>query len=377
MIHDLFAGPGGWDEGLRLLSRTDVRGCDTSAPACATAMAAGHRRLLQDVTRWPSWSLESHRGRVEGLIASPPCQGFSMAGKGRGRDDSMLLLKGIQAVERGKDIDRVIERLHAYMTDDRSVLVLEPLRWALALEPEWLAWEQVPGVLPIWEMCSLVLRARGYRTFVGKLHAEQYGVPQTRTRAILMASKRIQPTRPVPTHSKFYVRDRTRLDPGVKKWVSMAEALGWGFDATMRSNYGSGGDPANRGEREITEPAPTVTSKIGRNKWQMLGAGSTAPQTAGQVPRDLDEPSHTITGKGTAVFVHSQRTGNMEWRGDPADSATKSRNDGVRVTVQEAAVLQSFRADYPWQGTKTQQFQQVSDAVPPLMAKAIVEVLIA
>ena len=40
--------------------------------------------------------------------------------------------------------------------------------------------------------------------------------------------------------------------------------------------------------------------------------------------------------------------------------------DSVRITVQEAAILQSFRADYPFQGTKTAKFRQVGDSMPPL-----------
>ncbi|WP_367132262.1 MULTISPECIES: DNA cytosine methyltransferase [Streptomyces] len=44
------------------------------------------------------------------------------------------------------------------------------------------------------------------------------------------------------------------------------------------------------------------------------------------------------------------------------------RPEGIRITAREAGILQSFPAGYPWQGTKSAQFQQIGNAVPPLMA---------
>jgi DNA (cytosine-5)-methyltransferase 1 len=48
----------------------------------------------------------------------------------------------------------------------------------------------------------------------------------------------------------------------------------------------------------------------------------------------------------------------------------------LKITQEEAAVLQGFRADYPFQGTKTARFRQIGDAVPPLLARAVIAALV-
>jgi DNA (cytosine-5)-methyltransferase 1 len=233
----------------------------------------------------------------------------------------------VSGVEDLGDLELVLDLLHRTMMDDRSLLVLEPLRWALSLQPEFLAWEQVPTVLPIWEACAKVLAAAGYSVDTGILSAEQYGVPQTRRRAILVASREGRARLPVPTHSRYHNISPDRLDDGLMPWVSMGEALHRDPGSlVLRSNYSSGG----------STPGRTAAER-------------------GRTMRHGGQPSVTITGK----FPQWSR-----------------ENGNFRITIAEASVLQSFPADYPWRGSLVEQGQQVGDAMPPLLARAIVQELL-
>lgn len=173
-VLDLFAGPGGWDLGARALGLNPI-GLELDDAACATRRAAGLRTMQCDVAAIglkAGWL----QTPVRGLIASPPCQAWSMAGKGGGRRDKEHVVRC--AGELAANVDTRAE--HAALCEDpRSILVVEPLRWALALQPEWLAFEQVPPVLELWSMFAQILALRGYSTWTGVLEAERYGIIAT------------------------------------------------------------------------------------------------------------------------------------------------------------------------------------------------------
>lgn len=244
LIVDLFAGPGGWDEGLRMLGLTNVIGIEHDMAACQTGTAAGHRRICADVSEYDP---EVFVGRAAGLIASPPCQAFSSAGSGKGSEFVDALIAAVYCEDWTRRPD----------PDPKVWLVLEPGRWADVIRPDWIAMEQVPGVLPIWEEYARTFTRWGYRCHVGLLNSADFGVPQTRTRAVLTAT-RGRHGWPVPTHAEKPAP--SLFGPEEQPWVSMADALGWpeSWEVELQRGAGMTERHGDRPRRRADRPAPTI-----------------------------------------------------------------------------------------------------------------------
>ncbi|HLT10900.1 MAG TPA: DNA cytosine methyltransferase [Micromonosporaceae bacterium] len=316
---DLFAGPGGLDVAAKWLG-IDAIGLEINEDACATRRAAGLRTDCVDVrSRKP----EDYPGATI-LVGGPPCQTYSVAGSGVGRDrlDEVRELVRLMA---GEGPDVVKGRL-ADLEDERTGLVLEPLAWILkALELgrpyETIVLEQVPTVLPLWRQYAEVLRSLGYEAEAHVLHAEEFGVPQTRRRAILMAVWGRDLLWPRPTHHRFYRGASATPNEYRRRWVSMGEALNREGEFVVVSNYGTGGNPEARGRRSCREPAYTVTGKVSRNRIV-----------------DLED------------------------------------NYLGHVSLTDAGVLQTFPRDYPWSAKDVS--QQIGNAIPPRLAAHVLSAAI-
>ena len=258
---DLYAGPGGWDLAARALDLTPTVGLELDATACLTRAAAGHPTIRADISAYPAEALS---GRVTGLIASPVCVTFSAAGKRAGVAVIDVLDASIRdALEGGKTraahrremaamlrkawwpgpkLTRA-ERASAIWKAVRSAsLVVEPARFIYACRPEWMAMEQVPEVLPLWKAYAAELTKLGYSTWTGVINCADYGVAQTRKRAILIASRVRRVGRPAPTHYNPAKGMQLFGEP----WISMAQALGWGATGQARARRHGGRDGYRR-----------------------------------------------------------------------------------------------------------------------------------
>jgi DNA (cytosine-5)-methyltransferase 1 len=447
-------------------------GVETEPWACATAQAAGHERLQANVAALDPLAL----GPVWGLVGSPPCQAYSTAGKGLGKADKPIVIACAHELAAGNDSRRAWAE---GCRDPRSLLTVEPLRYALALKPRWVALEQVPAVLELWSLFASLLANHGYHTATGILSAERYGVPQTRKRAFLIASLEAPVTLPAPTHRSYSPRRRETPaeELPLLPWVSMADALGWSAEISVYTNNQTGGgrrprglrrpacapahtldtaagswthdhdagpsgaarvqlrrggpriresfDPARSPSQTLTtrvdrwqvhgvedpaeqhgwawrngsqanaslrhseEPAPTVHFGQNANKVEWVPCAYEARQR-GARPRPISQPAPTMLAsglaKGTPVWAGQRPAttvacdrrvhppGHKENRSDPHGRYHQRRGaSAIRVTVEQAAVLQGFPADYPWQGSRTRQYQQVGNAVPPPLARCVLE----
>ncbi|MCM1937277.1 DNA cytosine methyltransferase [Streptomyces sp. G3] len=344
-IVDLFAGPGGLDMAAKILEQ-DAIGIEWDGDAYQTRKAARLLTVHGDVRDYGPNSEEVREATV--LAGGPPCQTFTVAGSGAGRralDRVLSLVDDLGKAEDVSDLDLVIKKAEGF-DDERTALVLQPLKWALEAHfrgrpYEAIVLEQVPAVLPVWEAMGEVLERIGYRfprveaaepdedgqLLLGEvirarrpakpsprafvLHTEEYGVPQTRRRAVLLARRDERPRFPAPTHRRYRKGVASSVGaPGLEPWVSMRTALGRKDHFVVVSNYGTGGDPKARGRRDATTPSATVTGKISRNRLQ------------------------TRDGRDIGRFTHA-----------------------------EAGQLQSFPRAYPWRGGNVA--QQIGNAIPP------------
>lgn len=365
MIVDLFAGPGGLDIAAEVLGVPAI-GVEWEKSTRETRSAAGLRTTDEgDVAKVNPLDLEVRSARV--LTGGPPCQTYSVAGNREGHKaldevtDLAQLVGDSKSVEELEKAWAEVERRAAELewADERTGLVLQPLRWIvekkLKAEPyKAVVLEQVPTVLPVWNKYREILRGLGYDAECDILHTEEYGVPQTRRRAVLIArykedggggsvelprvthqryrkgAKRLPAVQepPVPSaalqQSPLFEAPASAPRP-VERWASMGDALkdSRSTDFVVRSNYGSGGDPKKRGLRTSDMPAATVTGKVRRNT------------------------------------VH-------DLKGYDASGEPELGPDQDRFTFREAGLLQTFPVEYPWRGTDVA--QQIGNAIPPLLA---------
>lgn len=226
-VAEFFCGCGGFSHGFWQSGRfRPVLGNDIKRFALQT-FRANHSHdgepavLEQDVRSVPDARIlealeQQGVGELDCLIGGPPCQGFSQMRRTAGRQGSKIVRFGGY-----NKLDQ----------DPRNDLVLRFLEVAAALNPKVIVIENVPQFLShfhegrrggVAEEVREVLAEMGYESRCGVLNAADYGVPQLRQRAIVIASRVGVIPLPTPTHAE----PGNPAGAGRSPWVTVRQAIG-------------------------------------------------------------------------------------------------------------------------------------------------------
>jgi DNA (cytosine-5)-methyltransferase 1 len=264
------------------------------------------------------------------LIGGPPCQGFSVIGRMDPTDP------------RSQHVDRYLDVVAALKP---RAFVMENVK-ALGVSPRW---------APVRE--RLICRATDdleYHCRLIVLNAADYGVPQARERMFLIGLRDAKPPIPPPTH--------------VDERVTVREAL---------AQLPRVGEPGNDGlcsarvipaKRPIMRPGPFAGSLLFNGSGRPLqldGPAKTLPASMGGNATPIIDQDELEHGHDPWVVEYHRR---LLRGGRPLKRAPKRMR---RITIQEAAALQTFPTGWTFAGPQVAQYRQIGNAVPPRLAQAV------
>lgn len=316
----LYAGAGGLDLGFSQAGFDLVWANEVDEWACETYRAnLGSHIHCSDV-------LSATPPSCDLVIGGPPCQGFSVIGKMHPEDPrSSHVFHFLDVVERVQPKAFVMENVKG-----------------LAVNPRWNAVRK-----------RLIHRATalGFETKLFLLNAADFGVPQARERMFLVGMRDKTPRAPEPVTA--------HRPPTVREAFARLPRFGEpGNDTIINAKV----QPA---ARPVLRPSPYRGSLLFNGSGRPLHLDSpakTLPASMGGNATPIVDQDEIDDGAEPWVVAYHRR---LRGGGSPIRRAPKRLR---RLTLEEAAVLQSFPSDWIFKGPRVSQLRQVGNAVPPRLA---------
>lgn len=365
---DLFSGAGGLSLGLINAGFDVLFGSDIDA-ACALTHARNFPDIpfeQADVGKLTGADILARTGLRKGdldlLVGGPPCQGFSIIGQRE-------------------------------LWDPRNGLFRQFLRIATDLSPRCVVIENVPGLATLsggtvlGEIGRAFMEA-GYRVECAELLAAQYGVPQMRWRMFFIGWRIDQDCEggfPLPTHGRRsigeLVPNRTISPEDLRGFLTIADAIG---DLPAIA-AGSSADRYGLQAKGAFQKAMRAGADRLHNHYAARLARSNLDRIAKLKPgQDWRDLPHDLLPPGMQRAHrkdHTRRYRRMQWDGvarsiitrfrDPKSGEYTHPDQHRTISIREAARIQSFPDWFVFEGSYSQQYDQVGNAVPPLLGKAV------
>jgi DNA (cytosine-5)-methyltransferase 1 len=320
-----------------------------------------------------------NKTKIDVILAGPPCQGFSTAGK--------------------RDVN-----------DPRNELLLTAGRIGVHFSPTVFIAENVRGVISgehgkYWKALTRMLRESGYRTTDILLHASYFGLAQLRKRMVLLAWKNGQDLAfPRFTSKQVPLSDVLRDINGAPNHVprkllpdSEIGQIAKNIKSGQKLSNVRGGSrnvhtwdiPEVYGSTTITERKALEAVMRVRRRERLRKVGDADPVTASEISKTLGIDSVSIINNlikkkyirqiGSRYdFVHSFNGKYRRLQWDEPSTTVDTRFTDPRYflhpienrgfTVREAARIQGFPDSFIFEGSEKEQCRLVGNAVPPPVA---------
>jgi DNA (cytosine-5)-methyltransferase 1 len=386
-VLDLFAGAGGFGLGFTLADPQYKLICSLEIDKWAVDTLKANNDQKQKIIcgnirdfDTPDKIRKACRVRPDIIIGGPPCQGFSSAGP-------------------PKDIN-----------DPRNSLFQNYAQWVEVLKPKIFVMENVQGILTrkniqgesVIEIIKDTFKAIGYSAVVWELNAANYGVPQHRKRVFIVGTNnKAELPKPPITHylpiekkqlngHAFELKEAIKVIDAIGDLPKLKAGQGKELSEYSRLTFSDFQREMKGGSTILNNHVTMLHSKrlVSRYKQILGGADIEDMEDDLRVRKrsgngDLSEVdynsnyrhlkprmvSYTIPASFYSSFVHPNQPRNL--------------------TSREAARLQSFPDYYVFKGKRTQvsskllkrlnkedqnylsQYNQIGNAVPPFLARAI------
>ncbi len=336
-VLDLFSGCGGLSFGFIRAGFDVVAGVDNWKDSLVTFEKnhPGSKGILMDLGNFEPKELEKMIGKVDVVVGGPPCQGFSISGKRNPNDPRNELYAGFV----------------------KTVKQLRPKAFVLENVPNLVAMDGGK----IKEKILKDFTSLGYEVKYKVMLASDYGVPQNRRRVVFVGTL---------GHNGFIFPEPIFSDSESK--VTTRQAL---------SDLPEGS--ANDGIENKKKPASDYQSKMRKKTDKIFNHEITNhdKKTIEIIALVPDGGNY----KNLPPHLQNTRNVHIAWTRYSSSRPSLTIDTGHRhhfhykynriPTVRESARLQSFPDDFVFMGSKTSQYKQVGNAVPPLMAEQIAKAL--
>lgn len=341
-ILDLFSGAGGFSKGFSMEDGfQSVLATDYNIHALETYQKnfPNAEIIFGDITDdevKKKIVTESKKKKVNMIIGGPPCQGFSNKGKKLGLKDS------------------------------RNFLFLEYLNIVDKLQPEIFVIENVKAMLTavngyFIDKIKTEINKLGYKMSYGVLTASNFGVPQKRQRAIIIACK----NKKIKLPEKIF-KDKVTVKDAISDLAYLNSGDGEFCQKYMYNSQSKYQQFMRKNSNKLFNHVATMHSAKTLYKLSLI------PPERGKeyLPKELRGNQKFKTTWGRLKWNSQSPT--IDTRFDTPSNGTNTHPELDRaITPREAARLQSFPDDFIFIGKKSHITKQIGNAVPPLLSFAI------